>query len=277
MRLALAGLGTAAIVASALPSAQQPRTGVTLGELTWQEAEAALTPASVVVIPLGGAAVEHGPHLRLDNGERLARYLAERVRSASDVVVAPALTYHFFPTFLEYPGSTSLSSNSARDLTVEIVRTLAKYGPRRFYVLNTGTTTMFPLKAAADVLADDGLLLGYTDMTYRLGSARIERQQTRPKGGAHADEIATSMMLFIDPSAVDMRKAVSEYGSGTGPLTRQKDSPGTFSSSGVVGDPTLATKQKGEALVQAVVSGVLDDLDAIRSARLPTAKPKTVV
>ena len=276
MRLALAGLGTAAIVASAMGSAQQPRTGMTLGEATWQDAEAALTPASVVVIPLGGATVQHGPHLKLDHDERLARYFAQRVKESTDVVVAPPLTYHFYPTFLEYPGSTSLSSNTARDMTVEIVRTLAKYGPRRFYVLNTGTTTLFPLKAAADIVADDGLLLGYTDMNYRLGSARIERQQTRPRGAAHADEIATSMMLFVDPSAVDMRKAVREYGTGTGAMTRQKDAAGTFSASGVVGDPTLATKQKGEALVQAVVSGVLDDIDAIREARLPIAKPKTV-
>jgi len=84
------------------------------------------------------------------------------------------------------------------------------------------------------------------------------------------------MMLFVDPSAVDMRKAIREYGTGSGPLTRLKDAPGTFSESGVVGDPTLATKQKGEALVQAVLSGVLDDIGALRSARLPTAKPKTV-
>jgi uncharacterized protein (TIGR02246 family) len=161
-------------------------------------------------------------------------------------------------------------------MTVEIVRTLAKYGPRRFYVLNTATSALFPLKAASDLVADDGLLLGYTDLSYRLAGARIERQQTRPRGPAYADEIATSMMLFVDPSAVDLRKAVAEYGTGTGPMTRLKDTPGTFSASGVVGDPTLATRQKGEALVHAVVSGALDDIDAIRSARLPIAKPRTV-
>jgi creatinine amidohydrolase len=276
MRLALAGFGMVAIVASAMASAQQARRGVALGELTWHDAEAALTPASVVVIPLGGATVQHGPHLKLDNNERLARYLAQRVKDSTDVVVAPPLTYHFYPAFLEYPGSTSLSSNTARDMTVEIVRTLAKYGPRRFYVLNTGTTTMFPLKAASVTLADDGLLLGYTDMAYRLANAHVERQQTRPRGAPHADEIETSMMLFVDPSAVDMRKAVREYGTGTGPMTRQKDAPGTFSESGVAGDATLATRQKGEALVQAIVSGVLDDIDAIREARLPIAKARTV-
>ena len=275
MRVAVAGIAIATL-ATLVPPAQPSKPGVTLGELTWQEAETALTPASVVVIPLGLASVQHGPHLKLDNSERLARHLAQRVKAAADVVVAPPLTYHFSPTFLEYPGSTSLSSNTARDMTVEIVRTLAKYGPRRFYVLNTGTATMFPLKAASDVVADDGVLLGYTDMNYHLANARIERQQTRPRGTPHADEIATSMMLFVDPAAVDMRKAAREYGTGSGPFTRLKDSPGTFSTSGVVGDPALATRQKGEVLVQAVLSGVLDDIEALRVARLPVARARTL-
>jgi len=45
MRLILAGLATAVLVAAA----QQPRSGVVLGDLTWQEAEAALTPATRLV------------------------------------------------------------------------------------------------------------------------------------------------------------------------------------------------------------------------------------
>lgn len=271
MRQAMLGLGAAAAVAAGL-AAQSAAPGVSLGELTWQEAEKVLTPASVVVLPLGVATVQHGPHLKLNNNERLARYLTSRVQAAASVVIAPPLAYHFYPTFLEYPGSTSIASNTARDMTVDIVRSLAKYGPRRFYVLNTGVTTMFPLKDAAAALADHGILLGYTDMRYHLAGARVTRQQRPMAGAAHADEVETSMMLFVDPSAVDMRKAVREYGAGFGPMTRQKDAPGTFSASGVVGDPTLATREKGQVLVEGLVAGVLDDIEAVRAATLPAAK-----
>ncbi len=277
MRLWMAALGAAAIVTTGFTSAQQqqPKAGVVLGELSWQDAETVLTPSTVVVIPLGAATLQHGPHLKLDNNERLARYLAQRVRAATDVVVAPALAYHFYPAFLEYPGSTSLSHNTARDMTIDIVRSLAKYGPRRFYVLNTGTTTLFPLKDAAEALAAQGILLGYTDIRYRLQNARVGRQQAPVRGAAHADEIETSMMLFVDPSAVDMRKAVREYGSGTGNMTRKKDAEGTFSASGVMGDPTVATREKGQILVDAVVAGALEDIESLRNAQLPTAKTTT--
>lgn len=48
--------------------------GVLLENLTWQEAEKALKPATIVVIPLGAAAKEHGPHLKLKNDWTMAEY-----------------------------------------------------------------------------------------------------------------------------------------------------------------------------------------------------------
>lgn len=264
----------AVVLAAGLPLAQglRPAAGQTLADMSWQEAETALTPSSVVVIPLGVATVQHGPHLKLNNNERLARYLAARVQAAAPVVVAPTLTYHFYPTFLEYPGSTSVSNTTSRDMTMDIVRSLARYGPRRFYVLNTGITTMFPLAAAAQALADHGILLGYTDMKFQVGRAPVAWEQTRMTGAAHADEIETSVMLYVDPSAVDMSKAVREYGPGFGPMTRQKDAPGTFSASGVVGDPTRATREKGRVVVDTLLAGILDDIEKMRTAPLPAAR-----
>ena len=54
--------------------------GVLLEDLTWIEAEKVLRPETVVVIPLGAASKEHGPHLKLKNDLILANDLKERVR-----------------------------------------------------------------------------------------------------------------------------------------------------------------------------------------------------
>jgi len=274
MRQRIALFVVALALPAGLPLAQglRPAGGLALADLSWKEAEAAMTPSSVVVIPLGAATVQHGPHLKLNNNERLARYLAARVQAAAPVVLAPSLTYHFYPAFLEYPGSTSVSSNTSRDMTIDIVRSLARYGPRRFYVLNTGITTMFPLSAAAGALADQGILLGYTDVRFHVRRAQVAWEQAPVTGAAHADEIETSMMLYVDPAAVDMSRAVREYGPGSGPLTRQKDAPGTFSATGVVGDPTRATREKGRVVVDTLLAGILDDIEKVRTAPLPSAK-----
>jgi len=214
-----------------MSNAQSSPKGVLLEDLTWIEAEQGLTPNTVIVIPLGAAAKEHGPHLPLKNDLILAEYLKQRVLEISSVVVAPTLPYSFYPAFLEYPGSVSLRLETARDTLIDICRSLSRYGPRRFYVLNTGISTIQALQLAAETLATEGSLLHYTDFRTVLGP--IESRIAEQEGGTHADEIETSIMLAIAPEVVDMDKAVKDYHPGRGGLTRNAQEQGVYSPSGV--------------------------------------------
>lgn len=236
---------------------------VFLRDLTWLEAEKVLTPEAIVVLPIGAAAKEHGPHLRLDNDERLADGYARLLGEVVDVVIAPTLTYHFYPAFSEYPGSTTLRLETARDLTIDVVRSIARHGPRRFYALNTGVSTVRALEPAAAELAKDGIVLRYTDVLACL--APIEKEVAEQEGGTHADEIETSIMMVLAPDRVDLTKAVKDYSNeGTGGLTRDPNGPGTFSPTGTWGDPTLASREKGRKVVEAFVGAVVTEIEALR-------------
>ena len=244
-------------------AAQQPASaGVLLEDLTWQQAESVLTRRAVVVIPLGAGAKEHGPHLKLSNDFLMAEYLKRRVLDASDVVIAPTVNYSFYPAFLSYPGSTSLNTETARDMIVQICRTLAAYGPRKFYVLNTGISTVIPLRQAAAILETDSITMRFTNLAVLL--AAVEKQVSKQEGGTHADEIETSMMLYMAPARVDMRKAVKDYRPSRGRLVRDSTLAGTYSPSGVWGDATLATREKGEKVTEALVAGILRDIQQLR-------------
>ncbi len=271
-RWMLALVPAAALAVSAGPMlAQNTPKGYRLDSYTWPEAEMLLRPETVVVIPLGAAAKEHGRHLRLRTDLTIADYLTRRVLEASNVVVAPPLTYHFDPAFAEFPGSTSLSLETARELTVQVVRSLARFGPRRFYVLNTGTSTRTALDLAARELASDGILLRFSDFTARLNA--VARGLVQQPAGSHADEVETSLMLHIAPTTVDMKNAVREVNPRSDPfhLSRQKGGQGTYSESGVWGDATLATAQKGAALAEVLTTAILDDIEKLRSAVPPNA------
>lgn len=245
--------------------------GTRLVDLTWVEAEAVLGRDAIVVIPLGAAAKEHGPHLLLQNDWIIAEYYADRVFQAADVVIAPTVGYHHYPAFAEYPGSTSLSEATARDLIVEICRSLARFGPRRFYVLNTGISTVVSLEASAQVLAREGILLRFTDIT-RIGGP-IEAEISEQEGGTHADEIETSMMLYIAPQTVNMNAAEKDWAPKVKPgFSRTPDGPGHYSRTGVWGDPTLATREKGMRYVEGMVRGILADLEELRRAKPPRAR-----
>jgi creatinine amidohydrolase len=139
-------------------------------------------------------------------------------------------------------------------------------------VLNTGVSTVRALTPAAEALARDGILMRFTNLKTALGS--VEKGLLKQEGGTHADEGETSMMLVIAPESVDMSKAVKDYhGDRPGGLTRDPDaSSGVYSPSGTWGDATLATKEKGQVLVEALAQAMLRDIEEVRSAPLPDAQ-----
>jgi len=245
--------------------------GVLLEDLTWMQAEKVLTPETVVVIALGAAAKEHGPHLKLKNDWLMTEYLKRRVIEKATVVVAPTLNYSFYPAFVEYPGSTSLRLETACDMIVDICRGLARFGPKRFYILNTGISTLRALAPAADLLRVDGIILRYTDLKV---TEPTEKRIRKEPGGTHAEEIETSMMLYIAPETVDMSKAVKDYhaDSSAGGLTRDPKGRGVYSPSGVWGDATLATRDKGRVVVEALVAAILREIEDLARSPIPPAK-----
>lgn len=245
--------------------------GVELARLTWPEAEVLLHADTVAVIPLGAATKEHGPHLPLNTDWLQAEYFARRVREAAPVLLLPTVAYNHYPAFTEYPGSVSLGHDTARDTVVDICRSLERHGARRFYVINIGISTRRPLQDAATRLRDHGLLLHFTDLAAErpLRSA-MQREQ---EGGSHADLLETSVMLYVAPEVVDMRKAVKDIHPerGRGGLTRDPQGGGVYSASGIYGDPTGATAERGRSLVDELLQGLLDDIAALQREPLPVS------
>ena len=236
----------------------QPK-GIELQYLTWQEAGEAFKKHDVVVIPLGAITKEHGPHLPLNNDYLMAEYLAERVVKELEIILMPTIQFGFYPAFLEYPGSVSLEFNTFKNLVKDICKSLD--GIKKFYILNTGYSTVKPLALAAKELSEElGIEMRFTDI--QKVSEDISKQVAAQKGGGHADEIETSMMLYIKPEIVNMDKAPKDFHpkTGKGGFTRDPNKPGIYSPTGIWGDATLATREKGEKVVEAIVKHIINDI-----------------
>ncbi|MEM7207713.1 MAG: creatininase family protein [Pseudomonadota bacterium] len=234
--------------------------GIFLEHITWLEAEQWLSPDRVVVIPLGAAAKEHGPHLPLSNDAITANWLAREVCARLPVVIAPLLNLHYYPAFVEYPGSISLSDDTARDVLIDVCRSLTRFGPTVFFVINTGVSTEGPLTQSARELEREGIELHFS----RLESiyATLPDDLFQQTHGTHADERETSLMLHIAPDVVDMDKAVADGSAGKGRLSRLRGQ-GVYSPSGVYGDATLANERKGEQLADAMVTALCAEISGL--------------
>lgn len=226
--------------------------------MTWKQAETALRACKVILIPLGARLKEHGPHLPLNNDWVMAEYLTRRVVQECDVLAIPTLEHGFYPAFVEYPGSIHIGLETARDYLMDICRSLARFGPKKFYVLNTGVSTIRMLAAARELLVKDGIKLEYSDM--RLVGARARNSVRESKGGTHADELETSVMLYIAPKIVNMKAAKKDFHDHApdGVLTRiAKNKNATYSPTGTWGDPTLATRAKGKLITEDMVKDLV--------------------
>jgi len=241
---------------------------VFLETLNWPEAEKVLRGDAPIVVPLGAALKEHGRHLPLNNDKLLASRLAEELAKRLEIVVSPIVEASYYPAFIEYPGSISLAFETASALIFETCAGLAGFGCQRIYVLNTGVSTFRVLQSVKDSLLQQypHLKFAYTDFKHAVESASCGIAQQ--KGGGHADEVETSMMLYLAPQVVKMEKAECDFhGDSGGPLTRDVQRVGVsdavYSPSGAWGDPTLASLQKGELIVNKLLDWLEKDIRSL--------------
>ena len=235
-------------------------------DLTWPEVAEAFKADVPVLIPIGGAAKEHGHHLPMKTDWLLARALAEGIAAQLPVLIAPIIPFGYYPVFQTYPGSQHLSADTFVRLLTELLDRLLDQGARRLAILNTGVSTEGPVGLATrGVLERRGVRVGVADIR-RLGHAadHLLQQDT----GSHADERETSIMLAIAPELVRMELAKRDYGKESAPAvfvtptTMQSidTQAADYSETGAFGDPTLASADKGRAFLDAMIRELVDGL-----------------
>ncbi|MGQ0683420.1 creatininase family protein [Bradyrhizobium sp.] len=225
--------------------------------MSWDEVARRIAAGAAAILPVGAAAKQHGLHLPLGTDRIQAEFLASKLAARIDALVWPALTYGHYPAFVEYAGSISLSAATFEAAVAEIASGIVSHGCRALFVLDTGISTRAAAgRALARLQAGNTLHLTIHDgPRYRHAAAGFARQAH----GSHADELETSLMLAIAPEIVEMSRAEASppiAQAAPGCLTPSDETSPNYSRSGSFGDPTLATLEKGEALLAAM----LDDI-----------------
>ena len=273
-----------ALSAAAAPvgraAAQSP--GVFLGELTWPEAERRLRDAPMVILPFGAGAKEHGPHLPLGTDRIVMEYFAAVAADSLPVVVAPPILHGWFPAFADFPGLTIDDPDVFWHYVLEAARSLVRHGARRVVFLNTGVTrsTGIPIALAARMLHTQErvatLVVSWDDL-----ETAATKALTTQRAGTHADDLETSVVLALRPDLVHMDRAVRDYrvsdtttaypGYRPTDYSRHAGDP-DYSETGVSGDPTLATAEKGRRALAIMTQQWLKALRGFASTPVPNTK-----
>jgi creatinine amidohydrolase len=243
--------------------------------LTWDQVARRIDNGAAAILPVGAGAKEHGFHLPMNADRIQAEWLAARLASRIDGAIWPTVSYGYYPAFVDYPGSASLSAPTFESLIQEIAAGIMRYGCRALFVLDTGISTLTPVDRALVGNPDALHLKVHDGPRYRRAAKDVAGQSH----GSHADELETSLMLVLAPDLVDMSRAEASPAlthEAPGPLTRSDASSPNYSRSGSFGDPTLATSAKGKILLAAMVDDMVEQATAFIAGKNVPRKSRNI-
>lgn len=211
--------------------------------------------AAVVVIPMG-AIEQHGPHLPVGTDAILSQAwlqsALEQLPAQVPVYVGPALPVGRSIEHLGFPGTLSLTGRLLRHNLFAIAGQLQTWGFQTLAVLNAHGGNSPSLEVALrEIQTRLGMQAGLLRPSLALSASEQEKTW-----GIHAGEVETSLMLAINPDQVEMEKARCEYPTRLGDPGGLQPFKGAvtwawitrdLSTSGVLGDATAASPEKGHA------------------------------
>lgn len=244
-------------------------------EMSWDKVKKVALSKAIVIFPIG-AIEQHGFHLPLDVDSRIpfevAKRVAERLSSRINVIIAPPLSYGSSSHHMDFPGTLSLTTQTLIRVVEEICNCIISHGFQKILILNGHGGNIDPLKVAVRSIMDTSKAFVILGSYWDFCSKELSKLRESPVGGmAHAGELETSCMLALYPNLVDKSKYTkcipiwkTKY--ITLDLTESTRvnlgpyCPRDISATGTIGDPTVATRQKGEKFLDIIVNAFADFL-----------------
>lgn len=228
-------------------------------EMTRVDAERELGK-SVLVMPMGSLE-QHGPHLPLGTDCYIAEALAIRVCEAvQDAILLPLLPFGYSWVWKDIPLTVSLKEKTVEEIVKEVALSVYRFNPKALVIINGHLANDSALKYAARDLADEISLKFFYFSLPEISKFRMDSKPSELT--VHAEEIETSLMLAIKPELVNMALAKPEYPEKPRSYGVTALSLGKLSRSGVFGDPSVATREKGEQYLELMTKFIISVLQA---------------
>lgn len=255
-----------------------------LHELAWPDIKEHLAGDDVALLPIG-ATEQHGLHLPLLTDTGWAIATCEGAAKRAGALVAPPLHFGWSPHHLGFPGSITLRPETLTSVVQDVGESLVYHGFRRIIIVSGNRiANLPPLEIGASKLRHKtGARVSVADVGLIARKEVDAICQSMPGGQDHAGESETAFMLAWRPELVDMAKATTTihardsrfneplefeeafYGNAVSVTRTARDNTDDEGATGLSGDASAATAEKGERIVEVIVNNLVDLIDEVRS------------
>jgi len=252
-------------------------------EMTWPEIEEYLKKVDTAILPCG-AIEQHGPHLPVDIDYYDAKYMAYKVAEACEdpkPLVLPPIPYGVSYHHDAFKGTLSVTNDALSRFVYDIGMSLAKNGIKKIIILNGHGDNAPTLTYAAQMINRDAHIFVCVDTGESSDIDLYDLIDT--PNDIHAGEIETSTSLAIRPDMVQMDKAVNETLKFGSKFLDYDDVRSVswyvrtdkISESGVMGDATKATAEKGKKMWELMIKHMVHLVESIKNTPLDALYQKS--
>jgi creatinine amidohydrolase len=253
--------------------------------LTWNDIADMPDKANVVLIQPMGAIEQHGPHLPLVVDAAISNGVLGKALQRLDTRIPayslPLLYYGKSNEHYSFPGTIALSAQTLIAVLEELADSLYRAGFRKLALMNShgGQPQVLEI-AARDIHQKYPDFMIFPLFTWRVPHITKELVTAKEwEFGIHAGDAETSLMLSLMPDYVRMDQAIAEYPQGlptNSLLSMEGANPFAWvtrdlTRSGVLGDPTTATKEKGDRILESLADGWAQLITDIHTFQQPQA------
>ncbi|MCC7339744.1 MAG: creatininase family protein [Bryobacterales bacterium] len=242
-----------------------------LDELTWPEIEA-LDRGSILPVCVLAATEQHSLHLPLATDRLIGNEILRRAerRLPETLLVLPSVAVGCSAHHLGFAGSLSIRHTTMLATIEDLARSVSRHGFRKLLLINSHGGNHAAMVVAIQQMLETLPEMAVAGASYwsLAAQALSELRESDLGGMGHACELETSILLRIRPDLVRMGRAErdGDYSPShffghemlkAAPVATARPFR-EFTRNGGYGDPTIATADKGEHFLKAIVDAVVD-------------------
>lgn len=248
---------------------------VRLFKLTWPEVKKYLENNDTIIIPTGSNE-QHGRHMAVDNDTFTAFEISRRVAERTGILVAPSIPVGYSPHHMAFPGSITLTFDTLVNVYKEVCLSLFHHGFKKIAIFNGhGGNRNSIAQALREVRLETGkIVYSTTVFPNPTGFAGEAYKKNIETPGGHAGELETSIGLYLGQRVMFDKGLKGELPSEASEffkkyiVSRKVVMAKDFiedTVSGSHGDPAYGTKEKGRAVVEAIVDDLVEFIEDLKA------------
>lgn len=231
--------------------------------MSWIEFDERRKTCDTVIIP-AGAIEEYGPHMPLGSDIIVSEAICELVAKKVNAMIGPVIEIGESCNLYEFPGTLCMTMPNYRAAMADVMDSLVKWGFKNFMFVNmhNGNTPIIT-NLAKEYQREYGIMCAQVDWWRFVQTVAGELCEYKGwMAHGHASECGTSVMLYLHPELVDMKKAKlakprhPHYGKYPDVISYYEVKQN--SDSGVLGNPEIASSEKGRKIVEQCVDRIVE-------------------